>query len=146
MNVSICIEINCDNEQVVNVDNETCPYECIYDRFDKKCRSSCSLPNYYEEINKICRLRPCNERKSNGNYSDLCGIGCIFNSTNDECQFVCYINDEELSSNKNSNNSFYIIIIIVIVIIMIIIVGFVVIIIVINKKRCKNSSIEIEEN
>jgi cbb3-type cytochrome oxidase subunit 3 len=155
----ICEKVNCENGSVVP-NGEVCGYDCLYDRSDGKCHTTCQNSDQYEMYNKICRLKPCSERTSNGNGESPCGSGCVLNNkegTDIECEYFCYENYENKSGiceieeegvvAKESIDFLLFVILIIGILIVVIIIFFILIIFIINKKKKKineNERIDLE--
>jgi hypothetical protein len=140
-----CDFVNCDDYELIGNENESCPYNCLFDEFDNSCHSSCSNFNHYEIYNGTCRLKLYNERLFEDNESEFpCGLDCVYDFSKDEgnkCKNKCpsnyvddkgkcveIINDDEKEKDKSSSNYFWFIILFIILL---------VIFVVIKRKRKK---------
>jgi hypothetical protein len=61
----LCKHVDCEDREIVipNVEQNSCGYHCLFDRYDNSCRSSCTNEDHYEISGSICILKRCAERK-----------------------------------------------------------------------------------
>jgi hypothetical protein len=88
-----CIFSNC-LSRIPNEDSSNFPcggdLSCTLDIDNLTCKMSCSEPEHYKANNYgRCELKSCDERISNGNRENPCGIGCFNYIVNNSCLTGC---------------------------------------------------------
>jgi flagellar basal body-associated protein FliL len=106
-------------------------------------------------------LKPCNERKNNGEEKNPCGNGCVYNSKGiekGECEYICNdnyknlngicvelksSNSEENNSKSESSNNLWVIITLIVILIVLGVVVVIIILLYAKKKKMNENKFSV---